>query len=100
MPARAHHFVSRSVYSFGWTVKKGDTGKDRTREVHFQFNAARLFTIALLFIFVLSISAQSRRVPPPTPTPPPMDDDTERVETEEIKLNVVALNDGGEFVGD
>lgn len=44
--------------------------------------------------------AQSRRVPPPTPTPTPREDDTERVETEEIKLNVVAFSEAGDFVND
>jgi VWFA-related protein len=57
----------------------------------------------LFFLFVLfasTVPAQSRRVPPATPTPTPREDDTERVDTEEIKLNVVAFNDDGEFVGD
>ncbi|HEX6124762.1 MAG TPA: VWA domain-containing protein [Pyrinomonadaceae bacterium] len=60
--------------------------------------------IALLFLcgclFVSSTHAQSRRVPPPKPTPTPRDGDTVRVDTEEIKLNVVAFNENGEFVGD
>ncbi len=45
------------------------------------------------------ISAQSRRVPQATPTPTP-EADTERVETEEIKLNVVAFSEAGDFVTD
>ena len=36
-------------------------------------------------------------MPKQTPTPPPKDDDVERVETEEVKLNVVAFNDKGDF---
>jgi VWFA-related protein len=61
-----------------------------------------IFSLALLFVFASTIDAQSRRVPPATPTPTPVvkEDDTERVETEEIKLNVVAFNDDGDFVAD
>lgn len=55
---------------------------------------------AFLLCFTSLAAAQSRRVPPPTPTPTPRDDDTERVITEEIKLNVVAFDDNGRFVGD
>jgi VWFA-related protein len=56
----------------------------------------------LLFVFSSLAPAQSRRVPPPTPTPTPTprEDDTERVDTEEIKLNVTAFSDSGEFVTD
>lgn len=58
----------------------------------------------LLLILLLGLAAittaQSRRVPQATPTPTPKEDDTERVETEEIKLNVVAFDDNGNFVGD
>jgi len=44
--------------------------------------------------------AQSRRViPTPTPVPTP-EDDTLRVQTEEIKLNVLAFDEQGQFVGD
>lgn len=43
--------------------------------------------------------AQSGRVAPsPTPTPP--DEETERVLTEEIKLNVLAFDENGEFFSD
>ncbi len=55
---------------------------------------------AVIFLLTSSAHAQSRRVPPPTPTPTPKDSDTIRVETEEIKLNVVAFNESGEFVTD
>jgi VWFA-related protein len=44
-------------------------------------------------------AAQSGRVAP-TVTPTPRDDDTERVLTEEIKLNVLAFDDKGQFVKD
>ena len=50
---------------------------------------------ALAFVFVIGVSAQSGRVQQ-TPTPP-NDDDTVRVSTEEIKLNVLAFDSSGEF---
>jgi VWFA-related protein len=55
------------------------------------------FVIAFL-VFTVASSAQSRRVAP-TPTPAP-DDDPVRVLTEEIKLNVLAFDEEGKFVGD
>lgn len=58
-----------------------------------------VFVAAIFFASMPSVSAQSRRVPPPTPTPTPREDDTERVLTEEVKLNVVAFDDNGQFVG-
>ena len=54
--------------------------------------------VAFLLLFVSGISAQSGRLPKPTPTP--KDEDVERVETEEVKLNVVAFNSNGDFVPD
>lgn len=50
---------------------------------------------------LLSVAAfaQSGRVAP-TVTPTPRDDDTERVLTEEIKLNVLAFDDNGQFFKD
>ncbi|MEP6703927.1 MAG: VWA domain-containing protein, partial [Acidobacteriota bacterium] len=60
---------------------------------------ALIFIAAIFFACMPSVSAQSRRVPPPTPTPTPREDDTERVLTEEVKLNVVAFDDNGQFVG-
>ena len=57
-----------------------------------------LLAISTLFLLASFTSAQSRRVPQATPTP--READTERVDTEEIKLNVVAFDDRGEFVGD
>jgi len=59
------------------------------------------FRVLLLTAFVLSValsvSAQSGRLPKQTPTPQPKDDDVERVETEEVKLNVVAFDENGDF---
>lgn len=51
----------------------------------------------IVVFFTLATAAQSRRVAP-TPTPP--DDDTVRVNTEEIKLNVLAFDEEGKFVRD
>lgn len=48
--------------------------------------------------FAFSVYAQSGRVQQ-TPTPPP-DEDTVRVSTEEIKLNVLAFDEKGEFFRD
>jgi len=58
-----------------------------------------LFT-ALLLSFATVAAGQSRRVPPPTPTPTPKEDTSERVITEEIKLNMLAFDDNGVFVPD
>ncbi|MDQ3130997.1 MAG: VWA domain-containing protein [Acidobacteriota bacterium] len=51
-------------------------------------------TAFVFFFLAVGLYAQSGR---PTPTPPPKDDDTERVFTEEIKLNVLAFDDDGKF---
>jgi hypothetical protein len=60
----------------------------------------RLLLLAFLLLGLPAITvAQSRRVPQASPTPPPREDDNERVETEEIKLNVVAFDDHGNFAG-
>ncbi|HEV8591680.1 MAG TPA: VWA domain-containing protein, partial [Pyrinomonadaceae bacterium] len=48
----------------------------------------------ILLVFAAAASAQSRRVAP-TPTPTP--EDTERIPTEEIKLNVLAFDESGKF---
>lgn len=56
-----------------------------------------LLLIAFICLLTLSAASQSGRLPKQTPTPPPKDDDVERVETEEVKLNVVAFNDKGDF---
>ncbi|MEP7148071.1 MAG: VWA domain-containing protein [Acidobacteriota bacterium] len=66
---------------------------------HFDLTVFALF-FAIFFVFASIAPAQSRRVPPATPTPTPREDDAERVITEEIKLNVVAFDDNGAFVGD
>src|SRR6185369_13181563 len=65
-------------------------------------NSDRIRLLLLVFLLLglpVITTAQSRRVPQATPTPP-KEDDTERVETEEIKLNVVAFDDNGNFVRD
>ncbi len=67
----------------------------RQVRLHFLF-----FSFAILLSLVTFGAAQSRRVPQASPTPPARDDDAERVVTEEVKLNVVAFDDNGEFVGD
>lgn len=46
--------------------------------------------LAALFIFAVSVKAQ-------TPTPTPDSDDTEKVFTEEIKINVLAFDASGKF---
>ena len=59
------------------------------------------FLATVLFICicgVISIAAQSRRIAP-TATPTPKDD-TERINTEEIKLNVLAFDERGAFFPD
>jgi hypothetical protein len=56
-----------------------------------------LLLTAFVFLFTLSASSQSGRLPRLTPTPAPKDDDIERVDTEEVKLNVIAFNDNGDF---
>ena len=65
--------------------------------------AIRLLILAVVLIASTSLAAaQSGRVaqPRPTPTSTPKEADTERVETEEIKLNVTAFNDNGDFIAD
>lgn len=54
--------------------------------------------IAAFALLSIPAIAQSRRVPPPKPTPTP--DDTVKVVTEEIKLNVLAFNGEGKFFAD
>ena len=53
----------------------------------------------LAISFSVSVTAQSGRVQPAT-TPTPRDDDTVRVVTEEIKLNVLAFDENGNFFRD
>ena len=52
-----------------------------------------------VFLFSITLAAQSGRVAPTT-TPTPNDDETERVLTEEIKLNVLAFDENGQFFRD
>ena len=57
------------------------------------------FVLSLLFVFSVNLQAQSgnTRQAQPTPTPP---DQVERVDTEEIKLNISAFDVNGKFVSD
>ena len=59
------------------------------------------FLPILVISLFLTVSgfAQAARQTQPKPTPP-KDDDTEKVFTEEIKLNVLAFNDEGKFAAD
>ena len=57
------------------------------------------FAVFIALSFSVSVAAQSGRVPP-SPTPTPRDDDTVRIVTEEIKLNVLAFDENGNFFGD
>jgi VWFA-related protein len=59
------------------------------------FKQYLLILVAVLALFTASTLAQSRRVQPsPTPTP----ESVEKIQTEEIKLNVLAFNDeNGQF---
>ena len=57
--------------------------------------AAAFFTLA----FAVMANAQSGRVQA-TPTPMPRDADTVRIATEEIKLNVLAFDESGNFFND
>ena len=57
--------------------------------------SAKFFLVISILVLASSGSAQSRRVAP-TPTPTPSD--IERVNTEEVRLNVLAFNDEGKFV--
>src|SRR5687767_1300146 len=60
----------------------------------------RLYVFAFLLLALsIAASGQSRRVAP-TPTPTPERDEPLRVVTEEIKLNVLAFDEEGRFVGD
>lgn len=73
---------------------------------YFEMNGRDFFRSKYLFFafllaasFVLSVDAQSGRVQA-TPTPTPRDDETVRVVTEEIKLNVLAFDESGNFFQD
>ena len=64
-------------------------------------SVTRKFTAVLILLLLagLSLHAQSGRTKP-TPTPTPRDDDDVRIITEEVKLNVLAFDEDGKFVGD
>ena len=51
------------------------------------------FSVAMLFMASVSLAQSGRVQPSPTPTP----EDTERIATEEIKLNVLAFDENGKF---
>ena len=53
---------------------------------------------SIIVVFAFSVAAQSGRVVP-TPTPP-REDETVRINTEEIKLNVLAFDNNGDFFCD
>lgn len=58
-----------------------------------------VFLPIFIFVFAFSAFAQSGKViPAPTPTPPSADEETEKIFTEEIKLNVLAFDEEGKFV--
>ena len=89
-----------SVHS---VVSSGDNDVMRyEHDRHYMNRTAKLLILSLLLsvLFAVSASAQSRRVPQATPTPPTKEDDTVRVDTEEIKLNVTAFDDEGHFISD
>ena len=52
--------------------------------------------IFVLAVLVIAVPAQSRRVTP-TPTPTPPEEEAEKILTEEIKLNVLAFDEQGNF---
>ena len=56
-----------------------------------------LALVASILVCVATVCSQSGRV---TGTPTPTPDDTERVLTEEVKLNVLAFDENGKFVPD
>ena len=64
-------------------------------------SVTKQFAVSFIFLLLggLSLYAQSGRTKP-TPTPPPRDDDDVRIITEEVKLNVLAFDEEGKFVGD
>ena len=89
--------------SCGSVVERGDNDEmGGQHERNYMNRSIEILVLSLLLslLFVLSTSAQSRRVPQATPTPPARDDDTVRVDTEEIKLNVTAFDDDGHFISD
>lgn len=64
----------------------------------FQSRTKFLLLLPVLVVFSISAYAQSGRIQPPKPTPTP--EETEKIVTEEIKLNVLAFNEEGKFYRD
>lgn len=65
-----------------------------------RFMIDSILAMAALFVFLSPAFAQSGRVAPTSRPTPPADDETVRVVTEEIKLNVLAFDEHGEFFRD
>lgn len=55
-----------------------------------------LLPFSILFFTIFANAQSGRNMPTPTPTPN-TDDDTERIFTEEVKLNVIAFDEEGKF---
>ena len=95
-------FSVYSVVSF-WAKRwnHGIQGSNRkvTESRTFTRRLGLILFAAIFLVTTWSTPAQSRRVAP-SPTPTPREDPDERIPTEEIKLNVVAFDDNGAFVGD
>jgi VWFA-related protein len=93
-----------SFSDFSVVSSSSKEGSDRTDRI---FNESSVSLVGLFFILfmmvwlstAIEVPAQSRRVAP-SPSPTPIDDPDERIPTEEIKLNVVAFDENGGFVGD
>jgi len=83
------------------TVLVSEAHESFTRRIlKIMSNHSRIsFSLMIVLLLAAAASAQSRRVAPtPTPTPPP--DEPVRVVTEEIKLNVLAFDEAGNFFRD
>src|SRR5580765_2334728 len=63
------------------------------------FSSIRTCVFLLAALLVVPVAAQSRRVYP-TPTPVPRENTDEQILTEEIKLNVLAFDENGNFFRD
>jgi VWFA-related protein len=84
-------------------VRKASANFPWITSVRERATVATVVAILLLLLGLLGTSpalAQSGRAPRPTPTPTPREDDSERVATEEIKLNVTAFTESGDFITD
>ncbi|MBO0236606.1 hypothetical protein, partial [Vibrio parahaemolyticus] len=55
------------------------------------------FSLMMVLLVVVSIAQGQSGRTRPTPTPTPGDDESVKIITEEVKLNVVALDDNGKF---